>query len=122
MARKSMVMEFGIGTDIRGGDYTKAAVRALEAALRQNSLGVADAFGVGRDAMHVKIVIGVAKPDRVDKAAVAAVLPYGEAEVIVEEGGLDTPTEDGSGVTVLANAAAIVYLDLPDSPSAGDAR
>ncbi len=122
MARKSMVMEFGIGTDIRGADYTKAAVRALEAALRQNSLSVADAFGVGKDAMHVKIVIGVARPDRVDKAAVAAVLPYGEAEVIVEEGGLDTPSEDGSGVTVLANAAAIVYLDLPDSPSAGDAR
>ena len=122
MARKSMVMEFGMGTDIRGGDYTKAAVRALEAALRQNSLSVADAFGVSKDAMHVRIVIGVARPERVDKAAVAAVLPYGEADVIVEEGGLDTPTEDGTGVTVMANAAAIVYLDLPDPPLPGDAR
>jgi uncharacterized protein (TIGR02058 family) len=113
MALKSMLMEFGMGTDIRGGDYTKAAVRALEAALRQNSIAVADSFGLPREAMVVRIAIGVAKPDLVDKAAVAAVLPYGKAEVTVVEGGLDTPHEDGSGVTILANAAATVYLDLP---------
>jgi hypothetical protein len=38
MARKSMVIEFGSGTDIRGGDYTKAAVRAVEAAIRQRRI------------------------------------------------------------------------------------
>jgi uncharacterized protein (TIGR02058 family) len=112
MARKSMVMQFGTGTDLRGGDYTKAAVRALEAALRRNSLTVADAFGVPREEMQVKVVIGVARPDRVDKAAVAAVLPYGRAEVIVEEGGMDIAADGGAEVTVMANAAAIVYLDL----------
>lgn len=64
-------------------------VRALEAALRQNSIAVADAFGVARDAMHVRIVIGVARPDLVDRTAVAAVLPYGTAEVIVEEGSMN---------------------------------
>jgi uncharacterized protein (TIGR02058 family) len=117
MPLKSMVMEFGMGTDIRGGDYTKAAVRALEAALRQNSITFAQAFGLSGDDMIVRIQIGVAKPDEVDKAAVAAVLPYGTAEVIVEEGGMDTPQADGAGVTVLANAAVTVYLDLPgDAP------
>jgi len=117
MALKSMVMEFGMGTDIRGGDYTKAAVRALEAALRQNSITFAQAFGLSGDNMVVRIQIGVAKPAEVDKAAVAAVLPYGKAEVIVEEGGMDTPQDDGSGVTVLANAAVTVYLDLPGDPA-----
>jgi uncharacterized protein (TIGR02058 family) len=117
MPLKSMVMEFGTGTDIRGGDYTKAAVRALEAALRQNSITFAQAFGLSGHDMIVRIQIGVAKPDEVDKAAVAAVLPYGTAEVIVEEGGMDTPQADGAGVTVLANAAVTVYLDLPgDAP------
>jgi uncharacterized protein (TIGR02058 family) len=120
MALKSMAMEFGMGTDILGGDYTKAAVRALHAALRQNYLAVADAFEVPRDAMHVKIVIGVARPEQVDKDAVAAVLPYGKADVTVEEGGMDTPLEDGSGVTVMANAAVVVYLDLPEAR--GDAK
>lgn len=113
MPLKSMVMEFGTGTDIRGGDYTKAAVRALEAALHHNSITFAQAFGLTGDDMVVRIQIGVARPDEVDKAAVAAVLPYGKADVIVEEGGMDTPQADGSGVTVLANAAVTVYLDLP---------
>ena len=113
MPRKSMVMEFGMGTDIRGGDYTKAAMRALEAALRQNSITFAQAFGLSGDDMLVRIQIGVARPDQVDRDAVAAVLPYGKAEVVVVEGGMDTPHEDGSGVTVLANAALTVYLDLP---------
>jgi uncharacterized protein (TIGR02058 family) len=117
MPLKSMVMEFGMGTDIRGGDYTKAAVRAVEAALRQNSITFAQAFGLSRDDMVVRIQIGVAKPGEVDRAAVAAVLPYGKAEVIVEEGGMDTPQADGAGVTVLANAALTVYLDLPGDAS-----
>ena len=113
MARKSMVMEFGTGTDILGGDYTKAAVRALENLLHHNSISFAQAFGLPREAMHVKIVIGVAKPAQVDRAAVGALLPYGTAEVTVEQGGLDIPRDGGDGVTVMANAAAVVYLDLP---------
>ncbi len=120
MALKSMVMEFGMGTDIRGDDYTKAAVRALSNALRQNTIAFPDAFGLPREAMQVKIAIGVAKPDQVDKAAVAAVLPYGQAEVTVEEGGMDIPREGGAGMTILANAVATVYLDLPDD--SGDAE
>ena len=38
MAMKRMVMEIGMGTDIRGSDQTKAAIRALKDALRHNSL------------------------------------------------------------------------------------
>jgi hypothetical protein len=45
---------------------------------------------------------------------VAAVLPYGTATVIVEEGGLDIPKDDGS-MTVMANAAAVVYFDVEDT-------
>lgn len=121
MALKRMALELGMGTDLRGEDYTKAAVRALEAALRQNALYVADAFGVPKDDMHVQIIIGVAKPDRVDTSAVAAVLPYGRATVTVEEGGMDTPRDNGPGVTVMANAAVVVYLDLPEDRNYGAA-
>ena len=103
-----------MGTDIRGQDYTKAATRAVHNALRQNSLVVADAFGVAREEMIVDIVIGVAEPDAVDKAAVAAMLPYGKGDVRVEPGGMDTPKDDGSQGTIMANAALIIYLDLPE--------
>jgi uncharacterized protein (TIGR02058 family) len=36
MALKRMVLEIGMGTDIRGADPTKAAVRALRDALWHN--------------------------------------------------------------------------------------
>ncbi|MDP6342813.1 MAG: Lin0512 family protein, partial [Alphaproteobacteria bacterium] len=45
MPLKRMVLEIGMGTDIRGGEPTKAAVRALRDALWHNSLTVANALG-----------------------------------------------------------------------------
>lgn len=109
---KRMVLEFGMGTDIRGRDYTKAAVRALRDALWHNALTITRALGKDADAMRVEIRIGVPRPDRVDKEAVLAVLPHGTGTVTVVEGGLEIPSEDGSNATVLAQAAAIVRLDV----------
>jgi uncharacterized protein (TIGR02058 family) len=113
MALKRVVVEMGMGTDIRGGDYTKAAVRALRDALWHNSLGVTGALGMDVDSMRIEVVIGVPKPEAVDKAQVLAVLPHGTGEVRVVHGGLVVPTEDGREGTIIANAAAIVRLDLP---------
>ncbi|MCP4318698.1 MAG: hypothetical protein GY789_22555 [Hyphomicrobiales bacterium] len=114
MPLKSMVMEFGSGVDICGGDYTKAAVRALEAALRHNSITFAQAFDVAPESMVVKIVIGVGQPEEVNRKAVAAVLPYGNAEVSVVQGGMEIKRETAPGATILANAALTVFLDLPE--------
>ena len=113
MALQRMVIEIGMGTDIRGADYTKAAVRALRDALWHNGLSVADAVGLPVDAMQVEVRIGVPRPDQVDKAAVLAVLPHGTGTVEVVEGGLEIPNDAGTSKTVIANAAALVRLDLP---------
>ena len=112
MALKRMVLQIGMGTDIRGADYTKAAVRALRDALWHNGLSIADALGLPVDAMQVEVMIGVPHPDRVDKEAVLAVLPHGTGTVRVVEGGLEIPNDAGTGSTLIANAAAIVRLDL----------
>ena len=112
MALKRMVLQIGMGTDIRGADYTKAAVRALRDALWHNSLSVADAVGLPVDAMQVEVTIGVPHPDRVDKEAVLAVLPHGSGKVSVVEGGLEIPNDAGTNSTVLAHACAIVRLDV----------
>lgn len=112
MAMKRMVVEIGMGTDIRGADYTKAAVRALRDALWHNSLNVAAALGMPADAMVVEVLIGVPKPECVDKAQVLAVLPHGTGSVKVVEGGLEIMNDAGTGSTVIANAAAIVHLDV----------
>jgi uncharacterized protein (TIGR02058 family) len=114
MALKRMVLQIGMGTDIRGRDYTKAAVRALRDALWHNSLSVAAALGLPADAMQVEVTIGVPHPELVDKAAVLAVLPHGSGTVDVVEGGLEITNDSGANTTVVANAAAIVRLDIAE--------
>ncbi len=113
MPLKRLVLEIGMGTDIRGGDMTKAAVRALRDALWHNSLTVAAALGQPTDAMQVEVTIGVPKPDQVDTAQVLAVLPHGTGTVTVVEGGLQIPNDAGTDSTVIAHAAAVVRLELP---------
>ena len=118
MALRRMVLQIGMGTDIRGTDYTKAAVRALRDALWHNSLTVTAALGVPVDSMQVDVTIGVPKPERVDTAAVLAVLPHGTGTVKVVEGGLEIPNEAGTDCTVIANAAAVVRLEWPGGSGA----
>ena len=75
--------------------------------------GPAAALGLDADDMQVEVNIGVPKPDQVDTEAVLAVLPHGTGTVNVVEGGLEISDQTGTGSTVIANAAAIVRLDLP---------
>jgi uncharacterized protein (TIGR02058 family) len=114
MALKRVALEIGMGTDIRGGDYTKAAVRALRDALWHNSLSVAAALGLDVDSMKVEVNIGVPKPDEVDTDAVLAVLPHGTGTVNVVEGGLEITKDDSTDITIMASAAAVVRLEIPD--------
>jgi len=115
MALKRMVLEIGMGTDIRGADPTKAAVRALRDALWHNSLSIGDLVGQHVDSMQVEVRIGVPYPQLVDHAQVLAVLPHGTGTVTVVEGGLEIPNDAGTNSTLIAHAAAIVRLDLPPS-------
>ena len=112
MANKRMVLEIGMGTDIRGGDPTKAACRALRDALWHNSLSIATALGHPLEAMMVDVHIGVPRPQMVDKTQVLAVLPYGKGTVTVVEGGLEIRNDADSDSTLIANACAIVSLEI----------
>ena len=114
MAWKRMVLEIGMGTDIRGADYTKAAERALRDALWHNSLNIAAALGQDTDAMQVEVTIGVPHPERVNAQEVLAILPHGTGTVTVVDGGLEIPNDEGTNATLIANAAAVVWLDIPE--------
>jgi uncharacterized protein (TIGR02058 family) len=85
----------------------------LRDALWHNALSVADTVGLPVDAMQVEVTIGAPRPDRVDEAAVLAVLPHGSGTVRVVEGGLEILNDAGTNTTVMANAAAVVWLDMP---------
>ena len=113
MAVKRMVLEIGMGTDLRGEDWTKAAVRAVKDALWHNSLTIAPALGLRGEDMQITARIGAGDPASVDHATVAEAFPYGTVTVEVAEGGMTIPKPEG-GATILANAAVIVSLNLPE--------
>ena len=112
MALKRFATEFGMGVDLRGQDYTKAAVRAVKDALYRNSLSVARALDKDPAEMVVTCTIAVARPGEVDTAEVANVFPYGSITVNVETGGLDQGKADTGGITTIAVAAIEVWLDI----------
>ena len=64
--------------------------------------------------MQVEVIIGVPRPDLVNKDEVLAVLPHGTGTVSVVEGGLEISNDEGTNKTVVANAAAVVRLDIPE--------
>ena len=112
MTKKRMVLEIGMGTDIRGAEPTKAACRAVRDALWHNSLPIAPALGQPVEAMIVDIHIGVPRPELVNKAEVLAVLPYGKGSVTVVEGGLEIANDAGTSSTMIANACVVVSLEI----------
>ena len=112
MTAKRMALQIGMGTDIRGGDSTRAAERALRNALWRNALTIARALDKKPEDMQVEIRIGVPRPDTVRHEEVLAALPYGRPTLEVVDGGLEIPNEDGSDVTLIAHAAVIVRLEV----------
>ncbi|WP_420567678.1 Lin0512 family protein [Thalassovita sp.] len=110
MPKTQFAVEMGMGTDLKGQDYTKAACRAVDDALHRNFLSVAPAFGFPHEAMIVDIRVGVGQPDLVDLEAVRARAPVGTVSAQAVQGGLDV--EMRGGVTIVANAIVSVSFDV----------
>ncbi|HYZ41080.1 MAG TPA: Lin0512 family protein [Stellaceae bacterium] len=113
MATKRVILEMGTGNDLHGGDYTKAAVRAVQDAIHHSSLSFIRTLGLDARTMQVEVSIGVQHPEKVDPGAVKSALPHGGVTVKVVKGGLDVPDDEGGDVAVIASAAVAVRLDLP---------
>ncbi|MEM7471156.1 MAG: Lin0512 family protein [Pseudomonadota bacterium] len=112
MAKTRILNEFGMGSSLRRMDYTEAALRAIKDALWHNSVSIAPAFGFPKEAMLIDVEVGVQAPDQVDTARLLDVFPYGQPRINVVTGGLDIAKPDGSGKTVIANAAICVSFDM----------
>ncbi|MGR3617162.1 MAG: Lin0512 family protein [Paracoccaceae bacterium] len=112
MAEKRIILEMGTGNDLYGGDYTKAARRAVQDALHHSSITLFQTLGIEHSEMRVQVTIAVQNPDAVDCDLVAADLPRGRAEVRAVVGGLDV-TDDTAGTRQIVATAAIEAF-LPD--------
>ena len=101
----------GAGNDLHGGDYTKAAIRAVEDALHHSSLTFIRALGIDKDTLRVDVTIGVQKPDEVDTEKVKGSLPVGKVSVRTVQGGLDVEDEVVGDFAVIASAAIEVRIE-----------
>ena len=109
---KRIILEMGTGNDLYGEDYTKAACRAVEDAIRHSSLILFRSLGFNHADMQVKVTIGVQQPNQVDTAMVAQKLPRGKPEVTALKGGLNVVDVENNTCSVVATAAVEVYLNI----------
>ena len=103
-----VIIEMGMGNDLHGMDYTKAARRAIEDALRHSSLPIFSVTGLASDQMQVEVTLGVQEPDKLDIAALEACLPRGKTRIRAVHGGLNVPS--GGETIVIAQASVEAYL------------
>ena len=102
---KRLILEMGMGADLYGEDYTKAACRAVDDAIRHSSLILFRSLNLDHEQMVVNVTIGVQEPERVDSDVVAAKLPRGRAVVSVVHGGQNVADSDNGTLSVIASAA-----------------
>ncbi len=115
MAEERLILEMGMGNDLYGMDYTKAAKRAIQDALHHSSIVMFKSLGISHEEMRVQVTIGVQEPDKLDIAALTAELPRGRAEVTGVKGGLNVDDPDNDQTHVIATAAIEAYVQMePD--------
>ena len=109
---KRLILEMGMGNDLYGGDYTKAACRAVHDALHHSSITLFQSLGYDHRDMLVRVTIGVQVPDLVDIERLRAELPRGMPLVQIVKGGLDAHDKENDNVSVIATAAVEAFLDI----------
>lgn len=114
MALVRCLLEFGTGVDLHGKDSTKAAQRVVFDALRHSSVAFPRVFGYEPQMMSVEVNIAVPYYGTVRPQ----VVPYGTKTINVVKGGLEVPHEmQGDSATIMANAAIIASLAVPEQDS-----
>lgn len=110
MSDQRMIIEMGMGNDLYGMDYTKAAARAIEDAIRHSSIPLFDALRLSHDHMRVQVTVGVQNPEAVDVAALVKSLPRGRVDVRAVKGGLNVENAETGTTIVIASAAVEAFL------------
>ncbi len=111
MAEQRFIIEMGMGNDQYGQDYSKAAARAIEDAIRHSSIPMFGALEIDHKEMQVRVTVGAQNPGAVDCEALKARLPRGRIEVKVVIGGLDIVNPDDGNQIVIVSAAVEAFLD-----------
>lgn len=112
MTEQRIILEMGSSNSLYSQNYTEAACRAVQDALRHSSIVLFKSLGYDHRQMRVEVTIGVQQPEQVDTAIVAAVLPRGWAQVKVVHGGLNVHDPEQDTTHVIASAAVAAFLPI----------
>ena len=115
MTLSRLILETGMGNDLYGEDYTKAACRAVQDAIHHSSISMFRSLKLDSRKMRVRVLIGVARHDLVDSAAVKQVLPHGIVSVDVVRGGLNINDPENESISVIATAAVEALYEIDKS-------
>ena len=110
MTDQRFIIEMGMGNDLHGMDYQKAAARAIEDAIRHSTLPIFQATGLDHTQMRVQVTVGVQDPDALDTEALKSGLPRGRATVTATKGGQNVTNPDTGETLVIATAAVEAFL------------
>ncbi len=116
MALQRFIIELGMGTDMHGGNVTKAAVRAVKDAVSRSCLcGLFDIFKfTDPNAMRIRLHIACPTPARLERQTVVESIPFGQVDLEVQEGGMLTKglklPQLGEGEHIVVALASLTVL------------
>ena len=105
-----VIIEMGMGNDLHGMDYQKAARRAIEDAIRHSTLPIFESVDLAHTEMRVQVTVAVQDPHKIDIEALKSGLPRGRATVTAVKGGLNIPNPETGDTAVVATAAVEAFL------------
>ncbi|EBA13552.1 Lin0512 family protein [Roseobacter sp. CCS2] len=105
-----IIIEMGMGNNLHGMDYQKAAARAIEDAIRHSTLPIFQSIDMPHTEMRVQVTVGVQEPNKINADALTSGLPRGRAVVSVLQGGLNIPNPETGDTAVVATAAVEAFL------------
>lgn len=110
MMEQRVIIEMGMGNDLHGMDYQKAAARAIEDAIRHSTLPIFQSIDMPHTEMRVQVTVAVQEPDKIDADSLKSGLPRGRAAVSVVKGGLNIENPETGDTAVVATAAVEAFL------------
>ena len=105
---KRLILEMGTGSALHSADYTKAAKRALQDAIRHSSLTIVRSLEIDPNELHVELTLAAQEPEKIDLDALLEDLPFGRVTPKAVKGGLNVVDETSGKPCVFVNAAVIV--------------
>ncbi len=106
---KRFAIEFGMGIDLHGEDYTKASVKAVKDAISRVCLsGLVEVLNLSLEDVFIEVILGVPKGGEVREEDVIKAFPVGKVELRVVEGGLRVP---GIFVPMFGESSSIVVVN-----------